>query len=86
MESFQIPAKYQPEIKSILEIDTLYAYERKNKSKIIEDFPSGNAGYKNYLLDYFSGGVRIPKNLQIFCHRIFEEYINSKECFKLAAI
>ena len=79
--SIRIPDDSQPEIKNILEIDYLYAYEGNNKSKLIEGFPSGNTDYKKYTLDYFSGGVKIPKSLQIFYHRVFEPYILKKECF-----
>ena len=70
-----------PPIKNILEIDSIYSYEGNNINKNIEDFPSGNTDYKKYLLDYSLGGIKIPKNLQIFYHRVFEEYIIKGECF-----
>jgi hypothetical protein len=61
-------------------MDGIYGYEGSTGEKLIEDFPHG-LNYKRMELDYHSGGVKIPKNLQKFYHRIFEEYIIAGNCF-----
>ena len=66
---------------NILEIDLIYGYEGNNKSKKIEDFSSGISKYKRFYLDYNSGGIKVPKNLQSYYQRVFEEYILKGECF-----
>lgn len=65
----------------LFETDLLYAYEGTNKNKVIEDFPTGVTSYKTIRLDYHSGAVQIPKSLQPYYHRVFEQYIIDKQCF-----
>ena len=62
-------------------IDLLYGYNGTNKDKIIEGFPSGVTNYKELILNYHSGAVKIPASLQIYYHKIFEEYILKGQCF-----
>ena len=67
-----------------INMDGVYAYEGSNGEKLIEDFPNG-LYYKSLELDYHSGGVKVPKNLQKFYHRIFEEHIKEGNCFNETA-
>ena len=62
------------------EIDSIIGY-KGNTNQIIEDFPYGTISFKNIQLNYNSGGIYLPKNIQKFYTTIFEEYINST-CFQ----
>jgi len=59
-----------------IKMDKVLAFEG-NKEKLIEDFPN----YLNVEFEYNSGGIGAPKNLQKYFSRVFEEFINTKECF-----
>ena len=66
--------KIQNQVQNIFEIDYITAYEGTNQSNIIEAFPSGNTDYKEIEIDYNLGGVKAPKNLRKYYHRVFEPY------------
>ena len=68
-------------IDNLLNMDSIYAYKGKDKTKIIDDYTSDLNNYKKVKLDYNCGGVGVPTKLKIYYHRIFEEYISKGECF-----
>ena len=68
-------------IENIIEMEEISGYEGDDISKKIEDFNKKIKFDLKVELDYHSGGVRIPKYLQPFYHKAFEEYIDKKECF-----
>jgi hypothetical protein len=68
-------------VDNIIEMNEIMGYEGDDVSKIIEDFNKIIKFDLKVELDYHSGGVIFPNYLQPFYHRVFEEYINKKECF-----
>ena len=71
----------QEQVLNIFEIDYITAYEGKNQSKIIEDFPSGNTDYKEIEIDYNLGGVKASKHFKDYYGRVFEPYFSKGICF-----
>lgn len=67
--------------KTVIDMDGIIGYEGDNKSKIIEGFDKDYKLYLNIELNYNSGGIKIPNYFRQFYQKVFEEYINRKECF-----
>ena len=67
-------------IKNKIKMDKVVALEG-TKEELIEDFPNTSFDYLKVEIDYNNGGIVAPKNLQKYFSRVFEKYINSKECF-----
>lgn len=69
------------QVDHIFSMDKVLAYEG-NTDKLIEDFPNSSFDYLKVELNYNSGGIRVPRNLEKFYQRVFEEYINQTQCFR----
>ena len=69
------------QVDHIFSMDKVLAYEG-NTDKLIEDFPNSSFDYLKVELKYNLGGIKVPRNLEKFYQRVFEEYINQTQCFR----
>ena len=63
----------------MFKIDKIIGYYGKNKSNLIDDFPS-DKNYLNIELDYNLGGIQVPKYLMKYYEKSFENYLD-ESCY-----
>ena len=63
----------------IFKIDKIIGYYGKNKSNLIDDFPS-DKNYLNIEIDYNLGGIQVPKYLMKYYEKSFENYLD-ESCY-----
>ena len=68
-------------IENVFQIDSIWAYIGKDKTKIIDDYTFDSKDRPKIKLDYNSGGVQAPTQTKKHYDRIFEEYISKGDCF-----